>query len=71
VLIARADVALYRAKVNGRDRVETAQEAVAAAPQRAEAGGRRAAAIGQPVPVLAVPLVGRLRPVRRTDRPVI
>ena len=33
-LIARADAALYRAKMNGRDRAETADEPVAAAPER-------------------------------------
>jgi len=33
-LIARADAALYRAKMKGRDRIETADEAVAAAPER-------------------------------------
>jgi diguanylate cyclase (GGDEF)-like protein len=33
-LIARADAALYCAKMNGRDRVETADKAVAAAPER-------------------------------------
>jgi diguanylate cyclase (GGDEF)-like protein len=33
-LIARADAALYCAKMNGRDRVEIADKAVAAAPER-------------------------------------
>ena len=33
-LIAAADAALYRAKANGRDRVETGDVAVAAAPER-------------------------------------
>ena len=33
-LMARADAALYRAKMNGRDRVEAADQAVAAAPER-------------------------------------
>jgi len=37
-LIARADTALYRAKMKGRDRVETADEAVAAAPGRRAIG---------------------------------
>ena len=37
-LIARADTALYRAKMKGRDRVETADEAVAAAPERRARG---------------------------------
>ena len=48
-LIARADTALYRAKMKGRDRVETADEAVAAAPERRtterSAGGRPAVSV--------------------------
>jgi diguanylate cyclase (GGDEF)-like protein len=47
-LIAAADAALYRAKANGRDRVETGDVAVAAAPERLEepaAGGRPAISV--------------------------
>ncbi|MFY9895398.1 MAG: GGDEF domain-containing protein [Xanthobacteraceae bacterium] len=44
-LIARADAALYRAKMKGRDRVETADEAVAAAPERR---AKRHSASGRP-----------------------
>ncbi|MGD0332928.1 MAG: GGDEF domain-containing protein [Xanthobacteraceae bacterium] len=51
-LIAQADAALYCAKMNGRDRVETADEAVAAAPERRtterSAGGRPAVSVRSP-----------------------
>jgi hypothetical protein len=65
-LIARADAALYRAKANGRDRVETSDEAVPGAPERRDDGsasGRRDIIL-QPVPTLAVPLVGSYRGTR-------
>ena len=60
-LIVRADAALDRAKSNGRNRVETADEAAAAAPERRAAGASRNAPVLQPVPTLAVPLVGPFR----------
>jgi diguanylate cyclase (GGDEF)-like protein len=61
-LVARADAALYRAKLNGRDRVETADEAVAgAAEPRAAAAQERQIATPYQVPALSVPLVGPLR----------
>jgi len=66
-LIARADAALYRAKTNGRDRVEASDEAVPGAPERRGQGGVQnpQTPILQPVPTLAVPLVGSFRAARQ------
>jgi diguanylate cyclase (GGDEF)-like protein len=66
-LIARADAALYRAKTNGRDRVEASDEAVPGAPERRGQGAAQnpQGAILQPVPNLSVPLVGSLRAARQ------
>jgi diguanylate cyclase (GGDEF)-like protein len=66
-LIAYADAALYRAKANGRDRIETADEAVPRAPARGSEAVAPAqpAVILQPVPTLAVPLLGSLRTSRQ------
>jgi len=54
-LIARADAALYRAKTNGRDRIEADEEAVAAAERRGkeEPSSRGARRRSQRVPVPA------------------
>jgi hypothetical protein len=66
-LIARADAALYRAKSNGRDRVEASDEAVPGAPERRGQGAAQnpQGAVLQPVPTLAVPLVGSFRAARQ------
>jgi diguanylate cyclase (GGDEF)-like protein len=66
-LIARADAALYRAKTNGRDRVEASDEAVPGTPERRGQGAAQnpQGAFLQPVPNLAVPLVGSFRAARQ------
>jgi hypothetical protein len=61
------DAALYRAKTNGRDRVEASDEAVPGAPERRDECEAQypQAPIFQPVPTLAVPLVGSFRTARQ------
>jgi hypothetical protein len=67
-LIARADAALYRAKADGRDRIEACDDVVPGATERsADGSGQNATAIAQPVAMFSVPL-GRAVPRRARGR---
>jgi hypothetical protein len=67
------DATPYRAKTNGRDRVEASDEAVPGAPERRGQGAMQnpQGAILQPVPKLAVPLVGSFRAAAERRAPLL